>query len=825
MEYDNQAPYFTENNPTGRDRKSVEGPLPTNEDFPNSWLPTEKEQPEEMAVEQIEVINVVVQAAANEMPGLPGVPRALYLAWEGAHDAEIDFAGSYDPESLDRFVHYLVDLASELTRMGLPIDPRQMDQLKTYIRRNPPDRGPDGYSPSRAQDHLDRLDQVLSRLHDEAIRLTGTEREHWYEYQAEQMKRNKQPLSEQEMRTQRGPGAGFIEELWNRKRKHELRGMRVTAAEVLPGVSSQLFNAWKKGHEAKESANAGGTISDIDRFAQAIAYFGKIAEQAGVQRTDLFVNPALEFVNDHPPRNGMEYDRSEMANYISHLDQILSGLHQAVLNHTGTRRSDWYALKEQKSQDDHEFGQVLTPEEQKEMREMGMPVRLTPQQQMVERGPFLQDLWERKRFHEMRGMRVRAVDVKRPKVKQDDLMGLPQEMAEGAQPAPAPKKTKKTRPHPAVMKTNNMAEGHENVLSQPLINWSWEDYPPEESGIAGSLFSYQKMIHLYDFNANPDQEVLGDEEDARLECYAFVEPLVVRQKRLLDLAERTRRSDPVRAQELQTEARNTPDRGYINDIEVFYKDELLFHRERSFTPSRALSSQEFMASDTLQRAVTDLQQYIRTTLDPTPVGQFIQRALEKPGKGPQKLSKKEHVPWWKRYDEWSQKNPGKGRIYEEDEEIVVYPKKKHKKGEVMKVTAADVLPYDPSKRRLKSLPKVNPVRPEPRSHVKPFSEYTDQEVEDLKRELDEGYTGLEDSVYADPSALAEHGVQSLDLPGQGNPQDDYEAILYMYDNVVGGLNDIAQSMIGLQPTLPPDQQKESGKMIAKLRAAIRALSA
>jgi hypothetical protein len=826
VERDPQSPYHIDQKKTvGKDRKSVEGPFPTNEDFPNSWLPTE--QPQEMAVQQIEVVKVeqvVVTAGANDMPGLPGVPRGLYLAWENAHDAEMSFAGDYSEDSLDLFVRYLLQMAHELSRLGLQIDPQQLEQLKGYTQRNRPNRGPEGYSASLAGEHLDRLDKVLTRLHGEAARLTNTDRTQWYEYQADQMMGQK-PMTQQELRTQRGPGSGFLEDLWNRKRKHELRGMRVAATDVLPGVSQSLFSAWSKAHDAKGGVRAGASMAEVDNLAQAVVLFGKLAMQAGAQNVEKTVQTAANYVNTHPPANQQEYSPGEIVDHLDQLDSMLSSIHQSVLGATGTTRREWYALKDQKSVNDHEYGQVLTPEEQAEMKQMGVPVRLTPQQQQIQRGPFLQDLWERRRMHELRGMRVRAIDVKRPKTKKTKVQPATDEMInEDVQPPQ--KQPSPVQPHPAVMRTNNMPEGHESVLSQPLSNWDWEDYAPEESGIAGSLFSYQKSVYLYDFDNNPevdDQSAGGDMGDKRLECYAFVEPLKVRKQRLIEQAARIEKGrdratwskgagDP-EAQRLRQEAQNTPDRGYINDIEVFYNDTLLFHRERSFTPRKALTSKEFMAADTLQRAVSDLQQFIRTQLDPTPVGQFIQNALENPGKGTAKLSKKKHVPWWKRYDEWRSKDPERGRLYKEDEEIVVYPKKKHKKGEVMRVTAADVVPFDPSKRRLKS------------PHVKPKS--MPIERAEISEEGEPTF-GLGPSKRLQQWFDEQKGkpaMPNLDLPGQGNTEDDYEAMLYMYDNVVGGLDDIAQSMIGLQPSLDPAKQVEAGKMIAKLRAAIRALSA
>jgi hypothetical protein len=146
----------------------------------------------------------------------------------------------------------------------------------------------------------------------------------------------------------------------------------------------------------------------------------------------------------------------------------------------------------------------------------------------------------------------------------------------------------------------------------------------------------------------------------------------------------------------------------------------------------------------MQRAITDLQQFIRTQIDPIPVGQFYQQVLKNPGKGVQRLS--------------------------------------------MKITAADVREFDPSKRKLKTMP---PVRKGPQRVEAP---------------------GMQEAFEQDMGGGLEEAY-------------DYEGLLYMADTAAGGLKDIAEALIRVQPNLEPQQQKEAGAIIAKLRAAIRALGA
>jgi hypothetical protein len=235
VELDRESPYHTEQKPIGVDRKTHEGPIATNEEFKNTWLPTGTETaPEEMVVEQIEVVKVEIAAKRADRETIPGVSEHLFRSWEQAHDAQLEFAGSYNAETLERFIHYLLQFAKEASRAGLRIDPEHMERLKDYPRTHRPDRG-DEYSIPRAQEILDSLDKVLGNLHSGVAHLSGTDKDEWYAYQAEQMKDRPVPI--QELREQRGPMAPFLEEAWERKKKHELRGrraMKITAADVLP---------------------------------------------------------------------------------------------------------------------------------------------------------------------------------------------------------------------------------------------------------------------------------------------------------------------------------------------------------------------------------------------------------------------------------------------------------------------------------------------------------------------------------------------------------------------------------------------------------------
>lgn len=429
VDHDRRAPYHTDMKPIGVDRKSVEGPFPTNESFENSWLPTEQATCEQVTVEQIEVVQVEVVTAEAE--AIPGVPMSMFKAWEAAHDSLLDFQTDYAVASLDSAVNHIYAFALSLQRVGLTIDKVQLGQLKNFLQTNRPDRM-DTYSPARAQNIAHKLDSALNRMHSEAARMTGKPKIEWYDYQADQMQRG--PLSEQELRNRRGPGAGYLEDLWRRKRKHEVSGRRTAN---FAGVSPRMFKAWEAAHDAKAAVRSGGTLADVDRLAQALAQFVQEAAAAGSNRAKQMLPRVQSFVQSHPPQNGQEYTPQEAENYLDDLDYILAQVHQDVLVMTGTERDDWYAQKQQRSMDDHSKGYELTPEEMAEMQQAGMPFRMTPEQVRDKRGPgapFLEEMWERTRNRERRGEVMRpitAADVipmdpnkRRPKVQERGPMTL-----------------------------------------------------------------------------------------------------------------------------------------------------------------------------------------------------------------------------------------------------------------------------------------------------------------------------------------------------------------------------------------------------------------
>lgn len=564
LDLDQGAPYHTEQKPIGTDRKVHEGPLLTSESFPNTWLPTEKQKPEDVEVTQIEVVQVAVEASRKAREEvLPGVPRSMFRAWEQAHDAEENFWLDPTSDGVQKFVHYLLQLAREVEREGLKINADEINRLKNYPKEVPPDRGNE-YSQVMVSRVINQLDGVLQILHQYATQVTGTNKDEWYMYQAEQMRKQKvrapSVLSPEELREQRGPMAPFLEEMWERRRRHGNR-IAIDVKQPCPRCKTPI-----------------GQYDDCPN--------------CGLMSEDRIMSPDKQW----EPDEATDYER---------------------------QREDY--------------------------------------------------------------------------------------------------------------------QGDQKILSKTIGEaGDWEEQE-EGVGVQGSVFSYEKSIVT-----GPT----GNGEDIILNIYAFVEPFSTRKSRFLEQAKRMRgfggRSDRIsqqRAMELEREAEMLPEKGYINDIEVFFKDELIYHRERSFVPQAALTQREFMAGDSMQRAITDIQQFVRTKIDPVPVGQFIQSALKNPGKGEGKLS--------------------------------------------MKITAADIMPFDPSKRRLKTQPPVRkgPMRAQPEPEMTSY---------------------LEDFG---PSA------------------NDYEGLLMLYDNVASGIDEIANAFINIQPSLTPEQQRESGLIISKLLGALRALGA
>jgi hypothetical protein len=485
---------------------------------------------------------------------------------------------------------------------------------------------------------------------------------------------------------------------------------------VMPRVPRSLFQSWEEAHEFEAEFDSTGDIDSFDNLIQAILTFIKEGNRVGLNANPTQVQHLSAFQEHYQPESPRGYTQAERNEIVGKLDGILNRIHEEILNLTNTTREAWYNIRS--------WGRGAQPQPQErpvdEWTGLPFPERaegdfvqehrpMTLDKLRERRGPmspFYEDMWERQKRRELRGMRITAVDVdlkkQRPPKKKDQTvqqeLDAPQELTVPPmyQPSGEP-----IEPMPAPESPINPA-----TITKTIGEWDWEEQE-EGEGPGGSIFSYRKSI------------VINEDEDP-LEFYAFVEPLAVRKSRLMEQAKQlSRHPDPERRRQRQQEAEQTPDTGYINDIEVFYNGDLLFHRERAFRPGRELSSREFMAGDSMQRAINDLQKFVRTKIDPIPVRQFYQNAIENPGVGEGKLS--------------------------------------------MKITAADVIPFDPNKRKLKTEP---PVRKGPNRVESP---------------------GMEEAFQSD--------FPNLDAPLQGDGQDDHEAILYMVDNVAGGLNDALNTVI------------------------------
>lgn len=514
--------------------------------------------------------------------------------------------------------------------------------------------------------------------------------------------------------------------------------------DVLPGVPKRLFDAWANAHDMEAAFDSSRTLRSLEDLTASLIHFIHEAARIGTKRYLDKVKVLEHYAENNTPRRMDEYDNEEVSDILAYVDGLLNGVHQGVLEVTRTTRDDWYRVQSSFGQQDYDLDDAAP---------LGHPP-LTREQLRDRRGPqspFVEDLWERKKRTELRGMRIRAIDVIRNKPQEE--MG--DEVDDGvAQP---------TQPRPTLPNPQEVTPGGDVRTMTIGEAGSWEE-SESGSGVEGSLFSYEKGIYIDD----------GSGDDVELRFYAFVEPLASRKRRLMQQAGRT--TTP-KAQELRSEADGMPDRGYINDIEVFYADELLFHRERAFTPKQSLTAQEFMAGDSMQRAISDLQQFIRTKIDPIPVGQFVAAAEANPGVGEGKLSRRiAECSSCTSTDRCAERPECRGAD-------CTCPC--HTRG-AMKITAADVVPFDPSRRRLKQTPMT---RKGPTPAAAPAEP--------------ENWEGLPD----DPMDGA----------------SDYDALLYAYDNMAGGIEDVIQTAIAAQPGLDPAKQKEIGALIAKMRQAVRML--
>lgn len=242
---DSRDTYHTDQKPVGHDRKEHEG-IPTQEEFPNTWLPTQKCKPEGVAVEQIEVVTMELAAKTASTVAAPaGVPQSLFDAWEVVKDVQGDFDWKRTPAALYTFTEAMVRFIVEGDKIGLDANPEQVARLKRYTQDHPP-RNREKYAEWEVDNHLYALDVAVSRVHSEVARLLGVPQEKWYEAQSARLKDD--PGAEfqtsqdrkwlQEQRTpQPYQGDPMLKELWEQKRRNELTGrrvMKITAGDVIP---------------------------------------------------------------------------------------------------------------------------------------------------------------------------------------------------------------------------------------------------------------------------------------------------------------------------------------------------------------------------------------------------------------------------------------------------------------------------------------------------------------------------------------------------------------------------------------------------------------
>lgn len=241
VDLDCGAPYHIETHPVGHDRKVHKGPFETNEDFPNTWMPTkDKIEPPceigpELNKEDIAIEEVVVHLHA-EAEALPGVPMSLFRKWDAAHKAELQFESDESVASLHSFAEALAIFVEAAHELGVRrmYDP---NKIRRYVKENPPQGGGDTYGRSETSVHMLHLDRIMNLVHEDVMERTLTDRQQWYDkryslpgknpYSTPEEEREKR---KQELREFRGPTAPFLEEMWERRERH---GMKITAAEVL----------------------------------------------------------------------------------------------------------------------------------------------------------------------------------------------------------------------------------------------------------------------------------------------------------------------------------------------------------------------------------------------------------------------------------------------------------------------------------------------------------------------------------------------------------------------------------------------------------------
>lgn len=154
---------------------------------------------------------------------------------------------------------------------------------------------------------------------------------------------------------------------------------------------------------------------------------------------------------------------------------------------------------------------------------------------------------------------------------------------------------------------------------------SWQEME-QEVRPQGSIIAYQKYIEipLHEESPDPRWQATQYNEFGRLEFVALVYPIA------------SRADQQAGDKEYAHIFRGA--QGFMYDIEVFYNDDLIFHRERAFpAPQKARG---FPGGADLAKAVQQLSQFIDQTIDNRTVGEFFELAQSTKGKGPGKLSKK-----------------------------------------------------------------------------------------------------------------------------------------------------------------------------------------
>jgi len=143
-----------------------------------------------------------------------------------------------------------------------------------------------------------------------------------------------------------------------------------------------------------------------------------------------------------------------------------------------------------------------------------------------------------------------------------------------------------------------------------------------------------------------------------------------------------------------------------------------------------------------------------------------------------------------------------------------------KRGEDMRITAADILPFDRSKRTKYIGPSRNEQLRE-KYKAKPGEPWGKTDYKGPKRVEAPGMNeAVSDDFDERMRSLRNPG---LDAPLQGNSTDDVEALLYAYDNIAGSLDEIRSAMIQAIQGAPPDKKQELARLIHNLDMCVQVL--